>query len=320
MSVAARKLPSLRLGIDLGGTKTEAALVQCAPDGSIQVRERRRIPTPSADGYAAVLESTAAFIREVAREASVEFASLPVGMGMPGGVRRRDGTTKNSNSTCLNGRPFRSDLVRALGREVLFDNDANCFALAETLMGAAVSCRDGVVFGVILGTGVGGGLVLAGRVWPGLQGIGGEWGHQEVFGLPSGQQAESLRACYCGRRGCLETYASGRAVERDYAQRTGQVLSLKEIAARRGTDPSAAACIELLLDALGRGLGAVINTLDPSMIVLGGGVSNLDLLYSEGVDRVRQHVFNDEKLTPIVRHQLGDSAGVLGAALLGLQE
>jgi predicted NBD/HSP70 family sugar kinase len=253
----------------------------------------------------------------VAAEGGGRFETLPIGVGMPGGLRRRDGTIKNSNTTCLNGRPFRSDLIHVLGRDVRFDNDANCFALAETLMGAARGCQTGIVFGVILGTGVGGGVVVGGRVWGGLQGIAGEWGHHEVYGLPSNQLSPALRTCYCGRAGCLETYASGPAVERDYAQRTGQLASLSEIAKRRSHDPNAGACIDQLLDALGRGLATVVNTLDPSMIVLGGGVSNLDLLYEEVANRVREHLFNDELLTPIVRHRLGDSAGVLGAALLG---
>jgi fructokinase len=218
---------------------------------------------------------------------------------------------KNSNTLCLNGRPFRADLVRRLGRPVAFDNDANCFALAETLLGAAVPYREGVVFGVILGTGVGGGVVIHGRVWGGAQGIAGEWGHHPVrFG--------DGRVCYCGQQGCLELYASGPAVEEDYARRAGARLPLAEIAARRAHDPHAQAAVEGLLEAFGRGLATVIDVLDPSAVVLGGGVSNLDVLYSEGVARVRRYVFNDELVTPVLRHALGDSAGVLGAAMLAL--
>jgi fructokinase len=158
---------------------------------------------------------------------------------------------------------------------------------------------------------------VRGALWSGLQGIGGEWGHHEVYG-PLEHGGGEPRPCYCGRRGCLETYASGPAVERDYLARTGSKLSLAEIASRRATDPDAAACMDGLLDALGKGLGTVINILDPSAIVLGGGVSNIELLYEALPGRVRKHVFNDELLTPIVRNELGDSAGVLGAALLGL--
>lgn len=309
--------PGYRLGFDLGGTKSEATLLECRSDGIVRVLERRRIPTPRDAGYDAVLASTAGFLLEIAREAPVSLDDLPIGVGMPGGVRRRDGTVKNSNTTCLNGRPFRTDLEARVGRRLLFDNDANCFALAEALLGAARSASDGVVFGVIMGTGVGGGVVLGGRVWSGLQGIAGEWGHHAVYAAPADAEV-SLRPCYCGQRGCLEAYVSGTAVERDYAARTGRRLRLAEIATRRGSDAAAAACIESLLDAFGRGLANLIDMLDPSMVVLGGGVSNLGLLLDEGVERVRRRVFNDELATPIVRHELGDSAGVLGAALLGM--
>jgi fructokinase len=233
---------------------------------------------------------------------------------MPGGVTRREGLVKNSNTVCLNGRPFRADLERALGRPVAFDNDANCFALAETLLGAARAHRDGVVFGVILGTGVGGGVVVHGRVWSGLQGIAGEWGHHPVRFDPRAE-----RPCYCGGAGCLEQYASGPAVERDYALRAGAHLPLAEIAARRDADPHAAAAIDSLLDAFARGLATVIDVLDPSAVVLGGGVSNLDALYADGLERTARYVFNDELVTPVLRHALGDSAGVLGAALLGIE-
>ena len=305
----------MRLGIDLGGTKTEAALVECGAEGPIRALRRVRVPTPRDQGYEAILRNTAELIREHARQAG-DPATIPIGVGMPGGVRRHDGTVKNSNTTCLNGRPFRRDLQQLLGRQVLFDNDANCFALAETLMGAGRPHREGVVFGVILGTGVGGGWVIGGKLWSGLHGIAGEWGHHELYAGddPSGHPA---RACYCGRRGCLETYASGPAVEREYASRTAQRLSLAELAVRASADAHAAACLEQLFEAVGRGLATIINIMDPSMIVLGGGVSNLDALYEQVRDRVQAHLFNDELLTPIVRNELGDSAGVLGAALLG---
>jgi fructokinase len=211
----------------------------------------------------------------------------------------------------MNGRPFRGDLERALGRAIAFDNDANCFALAETTFGAAREHRDGVVFGVILGTGVGAGIVMRGEVWSGPQGIAGEWGHHAVW-------PERDRTCYCGNQGCLEMYAAGPAVERDYARRSGVTLPLAEIARRRGEDAHAEAAIELFVDSIGRGLANVIDILDPSAVVLGGGVSKLDLLYDEGVARVARYVFNDELTTPILRHAIGDSAGVLGAALLPL--
>jgi predicted NBD/HSP70 family sugar kinase len=269
-----------------------------------------------------VLERAADLIRRVAAEAGLDVATVPVGVGMPGGITRREGLVKNSNTVCLNGRPFRSDLARALGRPILFDNDANCFALAEARLGAAASFSGGVVFGVILGTGVGGGVVFRGSIWEGAQGIAGEWGHHAVHhrGRGSGPAAAASSLdrgpCYCGQRGCLEQYASGPAVEDDYARRAGARLDLAAIAARRGEDPHAREAIEALIDAFGRGLANVIDILDPSAVVLGGGVSNLDLLYNEGRARVAEYVFNDELTTPILQNTLGDSAGVFGAALL----
>lgn len=304
MTVGARA--GIALGVDFGGTKIEAAALE---DGA-HVLVRRRVPTPQAEGYDAVLAAALGLVRDVAREVGADVAVVPIGVGMPGSVARRSGLVKNSNTGCLNGRPFRADFAAALGRDVAFENDANCFALAETWLGAAAPYRRGVVFGVILGTGVGGGVVIDGEVWPGAQGIAGEWGHHAVY-------ADRDRVCYCGQRGCLETYASGPAVEADYARRAGVRLPLAELALRRETDAHAHAAFEVFLDAFGRGLANVIDVLDPSAIVLGGGVSNLALLYDEGVARVARYVFNDELVTPIVRNALGDSAGVLGAALLG---
>ncbi|HVY46414.1 MAG TPA: ROK family protein [Minicystis sp.] len=267
----------LALGVDLGGTKIEVALL-ARPSGEVLLRTRA--PTPRDEGYGAVLAAVAVLVRRAARDAGVDLDRVPLGVGMPGAVTRA-GLVKNSNTTCLNGRPFRADLARTLGRPVAFDNDANCFALAETLLGAAAPHREGVVFGVILGTGVGGGVVVFGRVWEGLHGIAGEWGHHAVF---EGRGP----LCYCGRRGCLETFASGPAVEADYARRAGAPLPLAEIARRRAGDVHAAAAIEGLLAAFGRGLANVIDVLDPSAVVLGGGVSNLDVLYDEGRARRRR--------------------------------
>ena len=293
------------IGVDLGGTKIEAA----ALEGGDRVIVRRRVPTPQAEGYEAVIAAAVGLVRDVAREAGVDVATVPLGFGMPGGVTRRTGLVKNSNAVCVNGRPFRADFAAAMGRPVAFDNDANCFAIAEARLGAAAAHRDGVVFGVILGSGVGGGVVVRGEIWPGAQGIAGEWGHHAVY---AGRGA----VCYCGQRGCLETFASGPAVEADYARRAGSALPLAEIAARRGADPHADAALEGLIDAFGRGLANVVDVLDPSAIVIGGGVSNLDLIYDEGAARVARYVFNDELTTPILRHALGDSAGVFGAALI----
>ncbi|HET9930752.1 MAG TPA: ROK family protein [Polyangiaceae bacterium] len=322
---------SLSLGVDLGGTKTEAVVLRrvAAPhpdDAHFDVLARERVPTPSSAGYDAVLAATAELVRQVLAQAGLSARETSIGVGMPGAVTRREGLVKNSNSVCLNGRPFREDLSRALGQTVAFENDANCFALAETELGAGRAHRDGIVFGVIMGTGVGGGLVVHGRVWPGLQSLGGEWGHHAVGPWRRAGAAEApgefglglpaLPVCYCGKTGCLELYAAGPAVERDYANRSGERRSLREIAERHREDAHAAASIDQLLEAFGRGLANVIDIVDPSAIVLGGGVSNLSCLYDEGVDRVRRYVFNDELLTPILKHELGDSAGVLGAALL----
>jgi fructokinase len=303
----------LAIGVDLGGTKTEVLVATLEPFSELA---RVRVPTLREEGYLAIVDRTAETVREAAKQAGIRVESASIGVGMPGSVRRRDGRVKNSNTTCLNGQPFREDLTQALGRNlrhpVAFDNDANCFALAETLRGAARPYSDGIVFGVILGTGVGGGVVVNGNVWQGAQNIAGEWGHHAVWA-----GSTDARPCYCGGRGCVEAYASGTAVEADYATRSGRRLPAAEIAARRDEDPFARAAMESLLDAFGRGLANVIDVLDPSAIVLGGGLSNLDVLLLEGRERILRYVFNEELLTPIVRNELGDSAGVVGAALLG---
>jgi fructokinase len=271
------------------------------------------VPTEQERGYDAIVARTASLVADVLASAGASAASgVTVGVGMPGSVSRATGLVKNSNTVCLNGRPFREDLARAVGCPVAFENDANCFALAEATLGAASAHEDGVVFGVIMGTGVGGGLVVQGRVWPGIQGLGGEWGHHGVW---AGRA--DARACYCGQRGCLEQYASGPAVVADYAARTGVRATVAEIVLARTTDDAASAAIDSLLDAFGRGVANLIDMIDPSAIVLGGGLSNLDMLLDEGRERVRKYVFNDELTTPIVKNALGDSAGVIGAALVG---
>jgi fructokinase len=299
----------LVIGVDLGGTKIEAVVARRAIDRrAIEVVERRRVPTASERGYEAVLGALATLIEESAKGAGLDLRTAPIGVGLPGGMTRRNDLVKNCNAVCLNGRPLRADLEARLGRAIAIDNDANCFALAEATLGAGAAYADGVVFGVILGTGVGGGVVIRGEVWSGAQGIAGEWGHHAI--------ERDGRACYCGARGCLETYLRGPAIEDEYASRSGARLPLAEIAARRDRDPHARAAIEGLVDAFGRGLANLVSVLDPSAVVLGGGVSNLDLLYTEGALRVARYLFNDELTTPILKHALGDSAGVLGAALI----
>jgi len=296
------------IGLDVGGTKIEGVVARVRA-GELEVLDRERISTLREEGYAAVLGRVAGLTTKLVARAGASVVS--VGVGMPGGVERRTGNVKNSNTTCLNGRPFRADLERAVGASITFENDANCFALAEARGGAAREHAEGVVFGAILGTGVGGGVVIGGRIWSGLQGLAGEWGHHAVFA-----GAPDARACYCGQRGCLEAYLSGPAVERDYEARSGRRLRLAEIASLRQTDVHAAGALDAMLDAFARGVANVIDVLDPSAIVLGGGVSNLDVFYEEGRDRVGARVFNDELRTPIVKHALGDAAGVLGAAWL----
>jgi fructokinase len=291
----------LRLGIDLGGTKTEGIVMDVS--GKILVRERR--PTPQADGYRAILTNIRDLVQDMERRAG---ASCRIGLGTPGAISTRTGFLKNSNTVCLNGQPVKQDLEQLLAREVRIANDANCFALSEALDGAAQG--EPVVFGVILGTGVGGGLVVNGRLLEGAQHIAGEWGHNvlESDGPP----------CYCGKRGCVEMFLSGPGLTRDFAMHGGNAaLDVRAIAtAAEQGDTLAEAALQRYLDRFGRALSMVINLLDPGAIVLGGGLSNISRLYTEGRAQVARHVFNDELLTRIVRNVHGDSSGVRGAAQL----
>lgn len=301
---------ALRLGVDLGGTKTEAVVLRVRDGGEPDVLARRRVPTDRERGYDHVVSNVASLIASVTREAGL-VTPPRIGVGMPGGItfRRADGTrsdvplVKNSNTTCLNGMPFRHDLAARVGHPIAFDNDANCFALAEAVFGAGRGAE--VVFGVIMGTGVGGGIALGDRTWSGLSGIAGEWGHIVL-------EPRDGPPCYCGRRGCVETFLSGPAIERAYAARTGETRSLAEISTRDDGRETLDAVVEIF----GRALATVIDVLDPSIVVLGGGVSNLAVLYERGPQAVARWVFDDELKTPIVKHQLGDSAGVFGAAML----
>lgn len=292
-----------RIGLDLGGTKTEGVLVR-GPDDDLEVIERLRVPTGRDLGYDHVLAQALEVVEALDRAAG---AKVPAGVGMPGSVTR-EGRVKNSNTTCLNGTFFRLDLAARLGRPSFFANDANCFALAEARLGAGRGAR--MVFGVILGTGVGGGLVIDGAVREGPQSICGEWGHMVL-------RPGSDRTCYCGGRGCVETHLAGPWVEWDFRRRGGPDCGLPEILGLRAAgDEVAAACVEDWLDDFGRALANLINALDPDAVVLGGGVSRADCLYDEGRAQVARYVFTDEFTTPILRHALGDSAGVLGAAML----
>jgi fructokinase len=289
-----------RIGIDLGGTKIEAVVL----DDAQQVVSRRRIATESSRGYEHIVEQAGRVADELLKLAP---DCSTIGIGTPGAVSQRTGRMKNCNTVCLNDRDLPGDLERRIGRPVRVENDANCFVLAEATCGAAAGAA--VVFGVILGTGVGGGIVCDGRLLRGPQRIAGEWGHHSID--PNGP------SCYCGQKGCVEQYISGPAVERQYRRETNEAASMTEIVARaRGGEDAASQVMAAFLDRFGRALANVVSILDPDVIVLGGGLSNIDELYDAGRRAVARYVFNDELRTPIRRHALGDSAGVIGAALL----
>lgn len=293
-------------GIDLGGTKIEGAILSSSDPGSVKHRLRRE--TGGANGYDHVLSQVVGVVRDL-EAASGTVCPPVIGIGTPGAVDPALGALKNSNTTCLNGRPLREDLCQALGREVRLANDANCFALAEATLGAAAGAD--VVMGLILGTGVGGGLVIQGKVLNGHHGIAGEWGHNPLRG--------EERPCYCGRLGCIETVIAGPSLERFYRETSGESLRLPEIVRKaRSGDAHARATIQRLREKFGEAIAAVINILDPDAIVIGGGVGNLDELYDDETRAaIRRFLFNATLETRILRPRLGDSAGVFGAAVLG---
>jgi fructokinase len=293
-------------GIDLGGTKIEGVVLDKRTNP--QVIARLRVPTEGNLGYQHVLSQVKKLIDLLQAETGIQPQRL--GLGHPGALDPITGVIKNSNTTCLNGQPFDKDLAQVLGIPVRLSNDANCFAVAEALMGAApeVCPNAEVVFGIIMGTGVGGGVVVRGQVIGGRQGIGGEWGHNllEEDGLP----------CYCGKIGCVETVFSGPALERYYESLTGTHLRLADIVARAPQDAAAEQTMQRLCRMFGKAVAVVINILDPDVIVIGGGVGNIDRIYTEGVAAAREHVFNPRLDTIFTKPKLGDSAGVFGAALL----
>jgi fructokinase len=295
----------IRIGVDVGGTKIEAIAID--PGGLELVR--RRVPTPVGDYL-----KTVATIRELVQSVEHEVGDeAHIGVGTPGAVSTATGLIKNANSTQLNGKPFVDDLIDALRRPVRVENDANCFALSEAIDGAGAGHR--TVFGVILGTGVGGGIVSDGRVWSGRNSIAGEWGHNE---MPSRADASLHRTdCYCGRSRCIETYLSGPGLAADHARRAGGSMAAPAIvAAARGGHPPALATMDRYYDRLAGALASVINVVDPDIIVLGGGLSNIEELYREVQARLATHVFSDRCTTPIVANHHGDSSGVRGAAWL----
>ncbi len=296
----------MRIGVDIGGTKVEAI----ALDGEGRELARRRVPSPARD-YDAMVEAVRRLVAGLEDDLGERG---DVGVGTPGAASRATGLIKNANSTVLNGRPFPRDLAAALGREVRVENDANCFALSEATDGAGAG--HGLVFGVILGTGVGGGIVHDGRVWVGANSIAGEWGHNEMPSRTEPDLPETL--CYCGRRRCIETYLSGPGLAADHARHgAADGHDARAIAAlARAGDASAQATMARYCVRLARALGSVINVLDPDVIVLGGGVSNIDELYGAVAALLPEHVFSDRCTTPVVRHRHGDSSGVRGAAWL----
>ena len=295
-------------GVDLGGTKVEGAIVDTAQTG--RARWRVRVPTESQRGYDHILGQTRKLIEQLEAASGLERPDV-IGFGTPGTVEPATGTMKNCNTVCLNGRPLSADLSATLGVTVKVANDANCLALAEATLGAARG--KGVVVALILGTGVGSGIVVHGRVLEGLHGIAGEWGHNPM--------RDEAAPCYCGRRGCVETVISGPALERFYRAQTGEDVSLPDIAARAASgEVAACATLERLRDKFGEAIAAVINILDPDAIVIGGGVGNVAALYDgETRQAVLRHLFNPQLRTEFLRPLLGDSAGVFGAALLARQ-
>jgi fructokinase len=291
-----------RFGIDLGGTKSEGVVLD------LQDREvfKERIATDQSS-YEAVLGGVERLYGRM--RGIVGEAPHTLGIGTPGSLSRRTGLLRNSNTVCLNGMPVPRDLRARLGRHFVLENDANCFALAEARHGAAQGHR--VVFGVILGTGCGGGIVIDGVLHPGLQSIAGEWGHMTID--PAGPH------CYCGARGCVETFISGSGLEARFAQAFNEQRSAQEIVAGfRAGDERCVRIMDEFFVRFGQGMANVIAVLDPDIVVLGGGLSNVEELYGRGGEEVARRVFSDSLETPIVRNWLGDSAGVTGAALVGI--
>jgi fructokinase len=295
----------MRIGVDLGGTKIEA--IALGADGAILTRHR--VPTPIAD-YAGTLDAVAWLVRLIEQKLGTQGS---VGVGTPGAISSKTGLIKNSNSTVLIGKRLDQDLAAKLQRPVRLANDANCFALSEAADGAGAGAR--VVFGVILGTGVGGGIVVERKILVGGNDIAGEWGHNP---LPWPRAGELPGApCYCGKAGCIETFLSGPGLARAYRAETGKTLTAEAVAqAAAAGEPQARASLDLYADRLARGLTAVINVLDPDVIVLGGGLSKIARLYDELPARIATYAFSDAIDTPIVRARHGDSSGVRGAAWL----
>lgn len=292
-----------RIGIDLGGAKIEGVIL----DAKHRELHRERIATEQDRGYKHILTNIRNLYQRLL--VKIDHQEHTFGIGTPGTVSLKNGLLKNSNTLCLNEHPLQQDLEGLLKRRIAIQNDANCFALAEALCGAAVG-KD-LVFGVIIGTGCGGGIVYKGKVLHGLQGIGGEWGHACLD--PNGPQ------CWCGSRGCVEMFISGGGLEKLYETQFGEKLTVAEITENyRKENQPAKDLMQTFFSNFGRALANIINILDPDIIVLGGGVSNMEELYTDGVREVKRFIFSDGFETPIAKNQRGDSAGVIGAALIGV--
>ena len=290
-----------RIGIDLGGTKIEGILLS----SDNKVIERKRIPTKKEDGYESIILRIVQLINNIK---SISDKECQIGICTPGALDIETGILKNSNTVCLIGKPIKQDLERELKYPIAIDNDANCFAMAEALLGSGKNYE--VVFGVILGTGVGGGLVFKRKIHHGRLFIAGEWGHQVLY--PNG------RDCYCKKKGCVETYLSGPSLEKQWQKESSEFLPLKRIVELYDNDPNEIYIKwkKEFLSNFGVALSNVINVIDPDAVVLGGGLSNINFLYNEGISSVQKNIFSNKKDTPIIPNELGDSAGVFGAALL----
>lgn len=285
-----------KLGVDLGGTKIEAVLL----DENFNVIKRKRIPTPQND-YQKILDSISSLVVEI----SENISDYSLGICTPGAISKQTGLIKNSNTQSLIGKSLKEDLENKIGKKVFIENDANCFALAEATLGIAMDFD--LVFGVILGTGVGGGMVISKKLYTGRTNIAGEWGHHTLH--------RNGNMCYCGKTGCVETYISGPSLENYWTKLTGKSQSLRAILTSTNNDNWQKWKNEFL-ENFGYGLANVIDILDPDAIVLGGGLSNIDFLYTEGKESVYDKVFSDLVDTPILKNKLGDSAGVFGACML----
>jgi fructokinase len=294
-------------GIDLGGTKIEGVILHS--EGISNPIVRTRIDTESFKGYDHIINQIAALVKMMKEQSGLQ--PVQIGFGTPGVLDPILQTMKNCNSTALNGMPLKKDLEEKLKVPVIIANDANCFALAEARWGVVKEKCPGaqIVFGIIMGTGVGGGIVINNHVWNGKHGIAGEWGHNFLD--------ESGGKCYCGKIGCVETVISGPATERYYENITGEKINLKEISKRYNDgDKAAKQTIERLCNFFGKAVSVVVDILDPDVIVIGGGVGNIDVLYTDGVDALKKYIFNNRVDVPILKPILGDSAGVFGAAAL----